>query len=275
MPTREQVLDLLEAGLDYEAAARRLRVPAGQLYLTATGLPADGGDTPAASAPRRPGALPPPTQHLANPPVENPTGAEAVHRWLTERAAADRAMRYAAARWTPALGPGPDSGGPRDVTAVLTRDHDRITALVKQLNALPGHRTGGSAAQLARRRSVVDLIRGALAAHEPAEREHLWPAVRRKLDDGKALAEQALRREHETAETLAVLGRTPADTDEFDDLVERLADLLRKHVAFEDAVFAKLRDALGEKARDKLGKKVRRALKAAPARATRSHQSGS
>lgn len=202
--------------------------------------------------------------------MENPTAQEAVHRWLTERAAADRAMRYAAARRAPALGPGPDSEGQRDITAVLTRDHDRITALVKQLNALPGHRTGGSAAQISRRRSVVDLISVALAAHEPAEQEYLWPAVRRRLRDGQHLAEHALRQGHQTAATLTALARTPSDTDDFDDLVERLAAQLRKHVAFEDAVFVRLRDGLGQKERDKLGKKARRALRAAPARASAS-----
>jgi len=39
MATREQVRQLLDGGLDYRAAARELRIPAGQAYMIATGVP--------------------------------------------------------------------------------------------------------------------------------------------------------------------------------------------------------------------------------------------
>ncbi|HET6917679.1 MAG TPA: hypothetical protein VFH56_16450 [Acidimicrobiales bacterium] len=42
MPTRSQVLESIGADCDYESAATPLRIPAGQAYLIATGLPADG-----------------------------------------------------------------------------------------------------------------------------------------------------------------------------------------------------------------------------------------
>src|ERR1700761_4292306 len=47
MATRREVQDLLDAGLDYEAAGQRLGIPAGQAYLIATGRPADGSAEPA------------------------------------------------------------------------------------------------------------------------------------------------------------------------------------------------------------------------------------
>ena len=43
MPTREQVRGLLDSGLDYEAAGRRLGIPPGQAYLIATGAPMSVG----------------------------------------------------------------------------------------------------------------------------------------------------------------------------------------------------------------------------------------
>ncbi|MBP0461554.1 hypothetical protein [Streptomyces montanisoli] len=99
MPTREQVLRLLDSGLGYEEAARRLGVPAGQAYMIATGLPADGGDTLTDAEARRPGLLSTSSQHLANPqPAENPTSRTTVARWLKQRAADDEPMRRAAAR---------------------------------------------------------------------------------------------------------------------------------------------------------------------------------
>lgn len=94
MPTKEQVRQLLDAGLDYEAAGQRLGIPPGQAYLIATGVPADGGDTITGEEARRPGFLRS-SQHLAHPPHENPTARESVRAWLKARVTADEQMRAA------------------------------------------------------------------------------------------------------------------------------------------------------------------------------------
>jgi hypothetical protein len=94
VPTREQVRQLLDGGLDYEAAGQRLGIPAGQAYLIATGVPADGGDTITGEEARRRGFLRS-SQHLANPSHENPTAKKSVGAWLKARVAADEQMRAA------------------------------------------------------------------------------------------------------------------------------------------------------------------------------------
>ena len=263
MPTRSQVLDLLSDGLDYEEAGRRLGIPAGQAFLIATGMPADGGDTLTTAEQRRPGMPRESTQHLSNPPSENPTGKDAVHRWVKHRAAADSQMRRADEQRD--LRPEGERapGDVHELTTVLTRDHDRVTALLKQVQALPGAKKGGSKTQRSRRGSLVGLITEALQSHEPAEQRHLWPAVRDALEDGDHLADQGLRQEREGAGTLAALSEASPDTEEFDDLVEQLVDRLRRHVAFEDAVFARLRENLPQEDRERLGSGVVRAWEAA------------
>lgn len=78
MPTREQVRELLGGGLGYETAAHQLGIPAGEAYMIATGVPADGSDTiPDQEMARRDDLLPS-SQHLANPPHENPTSKKSV-----------------------------------------------------------------------------------------------------------------------------------------------------------------------------------------------------
>lgn len=94
MPTREQVRKLLDNGMDYATAGGQLGIPAGQAYLIATGTPADGSDTITEEEARRPGFLPS-SQHLANPPHENPTAKDSVRAWLLARVASDQQMRTA------------------------------------------------------------------------------------------------------------------------------------------------------------------------------------
>ncbi|WP_067185164.1 hypothetical protein [Microtetraspora niveoalba] len=89
MPSKEQVLALLSQGHGYDEIAGILGIPAGQAYLVATGIPADGGDTVTAAQRERPGVLPSRTQRLVNPREVNPTGRGDVREWIRERARRD------------------------------------------------------------------------------------------------------------------------------------------------------------------------------------------
>lgn len=197
-------------------------------------------------------------------PHENPTTNESVLAWMKARAAADGPMRAAARRRT-AGPPEPDEPDDDDGDAltVLGRQHNQVNGLLKQLQALPSHTTGGSPEDAAARKSIVDMITVRLSAHETIEEEHFWPAVRKALPDGDQYADTALRQEREGRDTLAALGRLDAGTREFDEHVEQLVSQLRQHVAFEDLVFLKLGQALDEEELGRLGRKLRSAMKTA------------
>lgn len=199
---------------------------------------------------------------------------ESVLDWIVARAAADRPMQEAAARRTfepePPKAEDPDNPEAeefsRDVTVVLTRQHNQVKALLQQLQALPSHKTGGSADDLSARKSIVDMITVRLSRHETTEEKYLWPAVRKALEDGDVLADEALRQEQEGTQTLAELGGLTPGTDSFDECVEQLVAQCRKHVAFEEKVFALLRDALPDDQRERLGRTVEAATATALAR---------
>ena len=266
MPTQEQVLAALGGGTDYESAAARLGIHPGLAYLIATGFPADGSDVVTSEEQRRPGVLPGSSQHLANPPADSPDARQVVREWLRRRAQSDPQM-VAATRARTAT-PGPvNEPEDTDVLTVLTRQHDAVTSLVKQLDTIPGRSKGGTPAQASERQSIVDLIGKALAAHETAEEEHLWPTVRRVLDDGDDLAERGTQQEQEATETLAALAEGDPQTEEYDQLVEKLMPQLHKHVAFEDKVFLRLRGALPDDERAELGRRILQAQESAPTRA--------
>ena len=255
MPGRERVRTMLEAGLGYEDIAAHLHVSPGLVYLVATGMPADGSDAPAADAHERLGFLKT-SQHLSNPqPADNPTSKDSVLAWIKGRVSGDLQMREAAAARDPAPGKKQPADGDEDVDLVdhLTRDHNQVTAMLKQLATIPGKVKGGTPAQMSTRKSIVDMVTDALSRHETAEQQVLWPAVRASLPDGDQRADTALQQEQEGDDVLAALGRHGGDTEKFDELVERLTADARIHVAFEETVFLDLRDRLDREELKRLG----------------------
>jgi Hemerythrin HHE cation binding domain len=265
VPTRDQVRELLAQGHDYPAIGQRLGVPAGQAYLIATGMPADGGETYTEAERQRPGVLPS-AQHLLGADAENPKTKESVLSWIKSRVAADPQMQAAAQQRDAEPGEIQDPDDDHDALVVLTRDHNQVKALQEQLETLPSHATGGSAAQMSRRKSLVDMMTVKLSQHEAVEEEYFWPAVRKVMPDGDRWADEAIEQEQQGQDTLTALGKLEPDTDEFDELVEKLVLLLRKHVAYEETLFLQLKSVMPDDERRELGEKLLTAKKLAPTR---------
>jgi len=139
-----------------------------------------------------------------------------------------------------------------------------VTSLVKQLDTIPGRSKGGTAAQASERESIVDMIAQALAAHETSEQQYLWPWVRQVLPDGDEWAAGGLDQEQQATETLAALAGGDPQTEEYDELVQKLMSQLHKHVAYEDRLFLRLRDALDDDERAQLGERILAAQRAVP-----------
>jgi hypothetical protein len=198
--------------------------------------------------------------------VVNPTSSSSVLEWIRGRAAADEQMRRAGAARTAAPAPPREGEEAADVADVLTRDHNQVTNLLKQLATIPGAKKGGSPARMSARKSIVDMITMHLSGHVTAEQRHLWPTVREALDDGDELAEQALEMNSHGDDVLTALGKLDGTEEEFDDLVEELSLASRKHVAFEAPVFMRLREAVDRDTLLELGQQVAHARDHGPTR---------
>jgi len=272
MATREQVRRLLDGGLDYQAAAQELRIPAGQAYMIATGVPADGSDSVPDEEMARRDDLLPASQHLANPPHHNPTTKEQVQAWIKARVAADGQMRAAKRQRTAEPPPIRDPDDSHDAITVLGRQHSQVRWLLKELQALPGHTADGERADREERKAIVDMITVRLTEHEAIEEQHFWPAVRKQLPDGDHYADTAQKQEQEGRDSLTELGRLDPDSPEFDEHVEQFVTQVRKHVALEELVFLKLREAMSQKALDRLGRKLQSAQQQSAHQQTKQQQ---
>jgi len=111
MPTRDQVLRAYQQHGDYREAAQELGIPAGQAYLVATGVPADGGDTLSPDDGDQPGmpAGSPQALVFGRLGVRSPEASPDVREWIRWRAAADAPMQAAAGSRDAAPG-GPSCG---------------------------------------------------------------------------------------------------------------------------------------------------------------------
>ncbi|MEU9556203.1 hemerythrin domain-containing protein [Streptomyces fumanus] len=141
----------------------------------------------------------------------------------------------------------------------LTTDHREVAELFGKIEALPsGHKD---------RKLYADQVTMELVRHSVAEEAYLYPAVRRHVPGGDAIADKELEEHAEAEQLMKDLERHEPDDPEFDRLVTRLMREIRAHIADEEGnLFPRLREACSPEALNELGDKVRQAKKTAPTR---------
>lgn len=117
------------------------------------------------------------------------------------------------------------------------------------------------------RADAIARLRRRLSIHEAVEEQLVHPLVRRQLPDGHHLVVEVLAQEQGAKELLARLEDADPGSDDFEELVRRLFERVRKHVQTEETmVFPALRLHLGPRERMRLGAMVERAERLAPTR---------
>ncbi|WP_330237661.1 hemerythrin domain-containing protein [Streptomyces sp. NBC_00525] len=146
-----------------------------------------------------------------------------------------------------------------NVIAELTTDHREVDELFARIEAQP---VGDE-----QRRKLADELTIELVRHSVAEEMHLYPAVRRFVDDGDDMADKELEDHAAVERHLKELEGLSADDPQFDHLVAKLKLEVGEHVRDEEnRLFPLLAAACSPEALDELGEKVRTAKKTAPTR---------
>ncbi|MDQ0938524.1 hemerythrin domain-containing protein [Streptomyces sp. V1I1] len=151
------------------------------------------------------------------------------------------------------------AGRVRDLPNELTTDHREVDGLFEQIEeAAPGS---------PERKNLADRLTIELVRHSVAEEEHLYPAVRRHLPGGDALADKEIADHGRVEELLKDLEGREADDPEFNYLLAQLRTEVEAHVADEESnLFVQLRSACTPGDLEELGDKIRSAKKLAPTR---------
>lgn len=145
-----------------------------------------------------------------------------------------------------------------DIVDAVLADHRTLTGLLDDVAA------SGDARH---RRDLVEHAIAELAGHWAAEEQVLYPAVRRALPDGDALADRGLAAHGRGEESMKLLRRTDATAPGFDELVTRLVDEVRAHLRSEEReLLPRLRAGSSPDELAEWGRKYGLARKVAPTR---------
>ncbi|GHE35202.1 hemerythrin domain-containing protein [Streptomyces capitiformicae] len=146
-----------------------------------------------------------------------------------------------------------------DVVEELKTDHREVEELFGKIEQLPSGN--------AQRKEYADLVTIELVRHSVAEEAYLYPAVRKHVRDGDALADRELEDHAEAERTMKDLERCEANDPDFDRLIAQLMTQIRQHVRDEESnLFPRLSQSCSVEMLEELGEKVRMAKKTAPTR---------
>ncbi|MGH7804284.1 MAG: hemerythrin domain-containing protein [Candidatus Binatia bacterium] len=145
-----------------------------------------------------------------------------------------------------------------NVISLLKTDHRKVERLFERY---------GKTSDVARKRKILDELTRELSVHMVAEERVLYPVVRTSIEDGPALAKEAVE-EHDSAKALlAELADRAPDTFDADAKVATLRQAVDHHVKEEEReIFPEMAKVLGAQRLSQIGAQLERDKKSAPVR---------
>jgi len=151
-----------------------------------------------------------------------------------------------------------DSHNDQDVVDILTTDHREATSLIGQIL---------TSADSNQRRDLADTLISELVRHSVAEEMYVYPAMRKHLPDGDEAVEHDVAEHKELEKTMKELEAVDSGDARFDELMHQLEEILRDHIADEEAEqFPQLRARVPHEELVEIAGKVETAKQLAPTR---------
>ena len=150
-----------------------------------------------------------------------------------------------------------------DALTFLRQDHKSVLGMLEVLDEAPP----GSGAQMSGLETMVTNLVIAESQHEAIEEQFFWPAVRAALEDGDALADEAIEQEQNGKLLLQRLADGRPGQADYHEALHEFVKIGREHIAYEqDVVFPRFAAAASREELEKIGAKLEGAKKIAPTR---------
>ncbi|MCV7399151.1 hemerythrin domain-containing protein [Mycobacterium fragae] len=150
-----------------------------------------------------------------------------------------------------------------DALTFLRQDHKSVLGMLEVLDSAPS----GSGAETSGLHTMVTSLVIAESQHEAIEEQLFWPAVRKALDDGDALADKAISQEQDGKKLLQRLENGKLRDSAYHDALQQFVQAAREHIAYEqDVVWPQFEAAVSREQLEKLGARLEQAKKIAPTR---------
>ncbi len=150
-----------------------------------------------------------------------------------------------------------------DAITFLRQDHKSVLGLLETLDGAPS----GSGAEASGLETLVNNLIIAESQHEAIEEQFFWPAVRDALENGDALADQAIEQEQAGKELLQRLEDGKPGEPDYHEALQQFVKAGREHIAYEqDVVWPQVKATITREEPEKIGEKLQTAKKIAPTR---------
>jgi len=134
------------------------------------------------------------------------------------------------------------------------------------LEVLDGAPSGSGAQDSGLETMVTNLII-AESQHEAIEEQFFWPAVRKNLENGDELTDEAIAQEQAGKKLLQRLEDGKPGEADYHDALQEFVKLGREHILYEqEVVWPVFEAAVGRDEREKIGQQLEVAKKVAPTR---------
>lgn len=150
-----------------------------------------------------------------------------------------------------------------DALTFLRQDHKSVLGLLETLDGAPSN----SGAESSGLETTVNTLIISESQHEAIEEQFFWPAVREALDDGDALADEAIQQEQEGKKLLQRLEDGKPGEADYHEALQEFVKAGREHIAYEqDVVWPLIEATISREQLEKIGEKLEQAKKIAPTR---------
>jgi len=113
-----------------------------------------------------------------------------------------------------------------DALTFLRQDHKSVLGMLEVLDEAPSR----SGAQVSGLETMVTNLVIAESQHEAIEEQHFWPAVRAALEDGDALADEAIAQEQDGKLLLQRLADGKPGEAEYHVALQEFVKVGREHI---------------------------------------------